>query len=436
MRWLLGAIALLAIGIAFQMGLLVYAMYVLLGVMLVSRYLAREWVERITAERECSRHTAQIGDKMAVVVQIRNSGRLPVPWLLVEDSVPKEALSQKPPRISLDGKRVNIMQLGAKAQKSLLYQVTFLMRGFYQIGPLLLESGDLFGLHRRFRLETKPHFVLVFPKIVPLRGYELASRRPIGEVLLTHRLFEDPTRISGVREYQQGDPLNRIHWRATARTGALHCKMYEPSCIAGSTLLLDFHKEVYTARREPHRSELAITMVASLASAVYQMGQQIGLVTNGRDAADRIQQEGFRHEFRTRSLALDTAKMRDRSDRLRPVVVETRRGPEQLVRILEALARLELTEGLTFPQLIIEATSRLPRDATVVAILPSVSVEASIALGSLKRRGYAVTVILVTYDDDDEAPASMGRLIAEGIDVRRVDSEAAIASVCAAQAAR
>jgi uncharacterized protein (DUF58 family) len=436
MRWLLGAIALLAIGIAFQMGLLVYAMYVLLGVMLVSRYLARQWVERISAERECSRHTAQIGDKMAVVVQIRNSGRLPVPWLLVEDSVPKEALSQKPPRISLDGKRVNIMQLGAKAQKSLLYQVTFLMRGFYQIGPLLLESGDLFGLHRRFRLETKPHFVLVFPKIVPLRGYELASRRPIGEVRLTHRLFEDPTRISGVREYQQGDPLNRIHWRATARTGALHCKMYEPSCIAGSTLLLDFHKEVYTARGEPHRSELAITTAASLANAVYQMGQQIGLVTNGRDAADRIQQEGFRHEFRTRSLALDTAKMRDRSDRLRPVVVETRRGPEQLVRILEALARLELTEGLTFPQLIIEATSRLPRDATVVAILPSVPVEASIALGNLKRRGYAVTVILVTYDDDDEAPASMGRLIAEGIDVRRVDSEAAIASVCAAQAAR
>jgi uncharacterized protein (DUF58 family) len=181
---------------------------------------------------------------------------------------------------------------------------------------------------------------------------------------------------------------------------------------------------------------LAITAAASLASAVYQMGQQIGLVTNGRDAADRIQQEGIRHEFRTRSLALGTAKMRDRSDRLRPVVVETRRGPEQLVRILEALARLELTEGLTFPQLVIEATSRLPRDATVVAILPCVPAEASIALGSLKRRGYAVTVILVTYDDDDDAPASMGRLMAEGIDVRRVDSEAAIASVCADQAVR
>lgn len=436
MRWFLGAISLLAIGIAFQMGLLVYAMYVLLGVMLVSRYLAREWVEKITAVRECSRLTAQIGDKVAVVVNIMNAGKLPVPWLIVEDSVPKEALAQRPPRLSLDGKRINILQLGAKARKSLLYQVTFLMRGYYQIGPLLLKSGDLFGLHRRFRLETKPHFVLVFPKVVPLQGYDLASRRPIGEVRLMHRLFEDPTRIAGVREYQRGDPLNRVHWRATARTGALHCKMYEPSCIAGVTLLLDFHRAVYSPRSEPHRSELAVTAAASLANAVYQIGQQIGFVTNGRDAADRILQEGFRHEFRTRSLALDTAKMRDHSDRLRPVVVDTRRGPEQLVRILEALARLELTEGLTFPQLLVEATSRLPRDATVVAILPAASPETAIALGSLKRRGYAVTAILVTYDDDGDAPASMGRLMAEGIDVRHVESEAAIGSVCAAEIAR
>src|SRR4029077_7426563 len=99
-----------------------------------------------------------------------------------------------------------------------------------------------------------------------------------------------------------------------------------------------FHKSGFPLAGEPHRSELAVTAAASLANAVYQMGQQIGFVSNGRDAADRIHQEGFRHEFRTRSRALDTAKRQARSDRRRPVVVDTRRGPEQLVRILEALA--------------------------------------------------------------------------------------------------
>ena len=435
MRWLLGAVVLLVIGMVLQLGLLVYAMYVLIGVMLVSRYLAREWIENVTVERDCSRTSAQIGEKVAVVVTIKNSGTLPIVWLLVEDSVPRQALLQRPPRIALEGKRVAIVQLPARGQKILTYQVRFLMRGYYQIGPLLVESGDLFGLHRRFQVKTKPHYVLVYPKVMPLSGYDLASRRPIGEVRLTHRLFEDPTRISGVRPYQQGDALNRIHWRATARTGVLHCKMYEPSCIAGVTLLLDFHQAAYPSRGEPLRSELAVTAAASLANAIYQMGQQLGFITNGRDAVDRIREEGFKHEFRTRSMALGTVEMRGRSDRLNPVIVETRRGPEQLARILEALARVELSDGLTFSQLVIEATSRLPRDATVVALLGDVPHETAIALGSLKRRGYAVTALLLLADEDSLAEC-MGRLLAEGIDVRRLDNEESIASMCSAQLVR
>ena len=55
MRWILGAMVLLFVGVVFQLGLLVYAMYALLGVMLVSRYLSRQWIEGVTAERECSR---------------------------------------------------------------------------------------------------------------------------------------------------------------------------------------------------------------------------------------------------------------------------------------------------------------------------------------------------------------------------------------------
>ena len=44
-------------------------------------------------------------------------------------------------------------------------------------------------------------------------------------------------------------------------------------------------------------------------------------------------------------------------------------------------------------------------------------------------RGYAVTVILVMFEDEDFATC-MGRLIAEGIEVRRVENEAAVAGVC------
>ena len=441
MKWLVGAFLLLLLGALMSLGLLVYAMYVLLGVLLVSRWLARQWTENISAARECLVDEANIGDSAEVVVTVRNNGNLPVGWLLVEDSLPREALLQKPARLRAEGARLSVTQLRPRGELELRYTVHFLMRGYYQLGPLLLESGDLFGLHRRYRVATEPKFVLVFPKVIPLRGYNLASRLPVGEVRMTHRLFEDPTRITGVRLYERGDPLNRVHWRATARTGTLHCKTYEPSCVAGATLLLDFHTENHRDPGRIYRSELAVTTIASLANAVQQLGQQVGFITNGRDAVDRIHQEGWRNEFHSRAAARAQSAMRERSDRLQPVVVETRRGPEQLMRILETLARVELTDGMTFPQLIGETQSRMPRNATVVAVLAAVPEETAAALGSLRRSGYAVTAVLVTFDEPQHSdwavkPEWIGRLLSEGVEVRTVEDEEELSRLCSEQLTR
>jgi uncharacterized protein (DUF58 family) len=395
MKWFFGAAVLLVIGMVFHLGLLVYSMYVLLAMMLLSRFLARQWIDGLAATRAASRATAEIGDKLAVVVTLRNTGRLPVPWIIWEDSLPRDALRQRPPRIKVERRRLGIVRLPSRGEQALMYQVTFLMRGYYQVGPLLVESGDLFGLHRRYRVLTQPHFVLVYPKVVQLQGYDISSRRPIGEVRLTHRLFEDPTRVFGVRPYLQGDPLNRIHWKATARTGELHSRIFEPSTVAGATILLDFHRERYTPQGEPHRSETAVMAAVAVANAVCQLGQQVGLITNACDAADRIREEGHRREFTTRTVAQSSVSMQEASDRLRPVQVETRRGADQFSRILTTLARAELTDGLTLPQLVTETAGHIPRDATVVAILPDVSEETAIALGNLRRQGFAVTAIVI-----------------------------------------
>jgi uncharacterized protein (DUF58 family) len=179
------------------------------------------------------------------------------------------------------------------------------------------------------------------------------------------------------------------------------------------------------------RSELTITTAASLASAVFQMGQQVGLVTNARDAADRIRQEGWDFDIRTRDAALRAANMTTNSTRLAPLTVETRRGAEQLMRILETLARAELTDGLSLSQLVAETASRLPRDATVVAILTKVTEETAVALGNLVRRGFAVTALVNIYDDREYSEAA-GKLLAERIDARHLRNEASVSSVCQA----
>ncbi len=433
MKWWFGALLLLAAALILESGLLAYAMYVLLGVLLISRYLARNWIGHLEVRRQVTRQTAEVDDTVTVTVFVRNAGWLPVPWVLLEDLLPKHALAVNQPRLEVKGKRIQVRMIGPHREIEVRYRLKARRRGYYQIGPLVLEGGDLFGLHRRYRSVTEPQYLLVYPKVVPLEGYDLASRRPIGEVQLTHRLYEDPTRISGVREYQAGDPLNRVHWRATARTGQLHCKVYEPSTLSGASLLLDFHQAGYPARREPHRSELAVTTVVSLAHAVYLMGQQVGLATNGRDAADRIRREGWEGDYRTRQAARQRNAMSEENERLRPQVVATSRGIESFQRIRETLARVEWTDGLTFAQLVLEVAPRLPRDATVIAVLPTVPTETALALGNLRRRGFAVAVVLILIDEQDLEQA-YGRLLAEGVrDVRHLKSEAGLPTLCQQQ---
>ncbi|MEX2091998.1 MAG: DUF58 domain-containing protein [Pirellulales bacterium] len=429
MRWLVVTIAFILVALALNLGLLAYAMYLLLGVIVLSRTLADRWSAHLTATRSINREHVKIGDSVAVVTVIENHTWLPIPWLLLEDLLPRKALIHSPPNLQITGRRLQLVSFRGRGRKTISYQLKCNCRGYYQLGPLVAETGDVFGLYRRYRILSEPSFVLVYPDVIPLAGFDIASRRPIGEVRMSHRLFEDPTRIAGVRGYQPGDPFNRIHWRATARTGELHSKIYEPSTVAGATILLDFHQQSFAAEDEPVRSELVVTAAASLAGALCQMGQQVGFITNGRDAAERIRREGWNHEqVRTRREARAAGDEQD-NHRLRPVIVPTRRSNIQLRQILETLARVEKSDGLPFAQLVHESTSRMPQSATVIAMLTSVTTEAAIALGGLRRRGMAVTAIVNVYDEYDFARVA-GPLVAERIDVRQLRDRAGIARMC------
>jgi len=194
MKWLAGAILLLVVAILLGFDLLAYAMYVLLAVMLVSRFLTRTWADSLKASRECNRLTAEVGESVAVVVTLKNTGRWPVAWVLLEDLLPRDALMFDPPRLKISGRRVQLTMLRGAARKNMLYQLTPTRRGYYQLGPLVLETGDLFGLHRRYRVLTEPHYLMVLPKVLPLAGYEVSSKRPIvgmlaGSTITAPRFF-------------------------------------------------------------------------------------------------------------------------------------------------------------------------------------------------------------------------------------------------------
>jgi hypothetical protein len=56
--------------------------------------------------------------------------------------------------------------------------------------------------------------VLVYPRLIPFKELGIPSFYPAGDERTESRLFPDPTRTVGVRDYRPGDPLKAIHWKA------------------------------------------------------------------------------------------------------------------------------------------------------------------------------------------------------------------------------
>jgi len=387
----IGAVAL---GVAFgvqspSMAFVVYAFVLLVVIANVS---SRLWLAGLDCERTVQPTTLWQGEEAEVIVEVHNRRGWPIPWIYVEDTTP--------PGFPTVGERCRLAVLMPGRSLTLNYRIRCPKRGYHKIGPLLMESGDLFGLQKRFRTGKRQDYVSVLPTVAYIETFTISARRPQGPVRISHRAYEDPTRISGLREYVPGDPLNRIHWKASARAQQLYVKTNEPSNVLGATLLLDLFHVFYLDEAGEERMELAITTAASLAYLLQLSGEQVGLLTNARDAAEVARYELETQETFSRQDAEDELLNEVASVRISPLEVPTRRSPVQARTILENLARVLPTDSLDAASLIMASYERLPRDAALIPIVPKVTPELVLALATMKESGFAVTVFLIKNSKD------------------------------------
>lgn len=364
-----------------------YAFLLLVGMAHLSSWL---WLTGLECRRTVSRETVHQGETVEVEVTLTNRRGWPIPWLFIEDLHPRDF-----PRVG-DYGRLSILMPGRSI--GLKYSVRCTRRGYHRLGPLLMESGDLFGLHRRFRTGDRRDYISVLPTVAYIETFSIGARRPQGPVRISNRIYEDPTRIAGLREYHPGDPLNRIHWKASARTGDLYTRQNEPSNVLGATLVLDLHRSGYEGESAERRIELAVTTAASIAYLLQLSGEQLGMITNACDAAELARYEAESQQSDSRQDAEAGVVEDDTSDRLRPLAVPTRRSPVQAAHIIENLARVMPGDGLDVAQLLLEEFRRLPRDATLIPIVPRVSPELALVLAEMRLSGFAVSVFVIGND--------------------------------------
>ena len=382
----LGGIA-LAVAFAVRSPYMGYAVYSFLLLLFLAHYSSLAWISGLDCERTLSATTLQQGDELEVTVTVTNRRGWPIPWIFVEDITPIG--------FPLFGENKQLAILMPGKSLSMTYRLACPQRGYHRIGPLMLESGDLFGLQKRFRTGQRQDYVSVLPTVAYIETFNIAARRPQGPVRISNRIYEDPTRINSLREYVPGDPLNKIHWKATARTGKLFVKQNEPSNVLGATLLLDMHQDSYVPEGRDERMELAITTTSSVAYLLQMSGEQLGMTTNALDAAELAQYEVDSMLSLARQDAIDSVQGESESDRINPLEVPTLRTPIQALKIIENLARVVPGKGLLLEDVILSQFRRWPRDAALLPVVPYVSEKLAEVLAAMKLSGFAVTVFYI-----------------------------------------
>ena len=397
--WIAAAVGAVAVAFLVKSPFMAFSLYAFLLLVMVANISSRAWLMGLDCERTVSETTLQQGEHTDIKVTVTNRRGWPIPWIFIEDVTP--------PGFAVRGDKQELAVLMPGRSVTLKYQLECPRRGYHRIGPLMMESGDLFGLQKRFRTGKRQDYVSVLPTVAYIDTFNVAARRPQGPVRISNRVYEDPTRIAGLREYAPGDPLNRIHWKASARTGTFFVKQTEPSSVTGATLALDLYDALYQGDTRDTRLELAITTTASIAYLLQMGGEQLGLITNARDAAEVAKYEIESQETLSRMDAEEGIAGEDESERLSPLTVPTMRTPVQARQIIENLARVLPTDGLDVGSLLLSEFRKLPRDASLLPVVPHVSEDLALTLGAMKESGFSVSVFLIANNDNYETAAGL-----------------------------
>src|SRR2546421_2853050 len=284
-RWYYLGPILIAASIPFHQTLLIVVGLLVLVVIGTTDIWYTYCLRQLHYQRQFSEQRVLFGDQVTLSLTVENAKLLPLPWLEVEDTIPRV--------LTMAGQQLRVSVIGDTAILDTLfsprwyervtrrYAIQCSARGVHKFGPAVMRSGDIFGfLTNEERLDNW-QYLLVYPLVVPLTRLNLPSRHPFGERRAPRRLLEDPSRVIGIRDYAYGDSLRRVHWKATARTMQLQSKVYEATTTYTLVIFLNVVSYFDTIRGlQPEIQELAICAAASIADWALNEGYAVGLFAN------------------------------------------------------------------------------------------------------------------------------------------------------------
>src|SRR6266542_310231 len=314
-------------------------------------YLQKPEEIKLVAQRELSVERVSPNQDVNVTVTVTNRGST-LEEVLLSDMIPAGLIVRS-------GLSRHMLRLARGESYRITYTVSGPRGGYSFDGLEALVNDHLAVSSSRVRVEAKGR-LFVLPPVVRIRNIVIRPRRTrVYAGTIPARAGGSGTEFFGVREYQPGDSPHSINWRASARyTDTLYANEYQQERVADVGIVLDGRLKTNEFARGHSLFEYSVQAAASLADALLNQGNRVGLLLYASYLAWTL--PGY--------------------------------GKIQRERILHALANAKTGDSQVFSDLEHIPTRLFPPESQIVFVSP-LTTEDLKPLVQLRAQGYDVLVV-------------------------------------------
>lgn len=243
--------------------------------------IARFWGRGLVAQRQLPA-SGQTGDIIGGRLRLENTGRSPA--LLVHVQAGQVALptQQRPaPKtaVALVSEAEHIVPV-LRSGESIEFSPRWLLqkRGVFSLSPVMAGARDPLGLFAALFPRTPAQEILVMPRPLRIERLGLAGgARNSPQTSQNANITAEALDFHGVRPWRAGEPIRRVHWKSTARTGELHIVEWEDSPGSDISVIFDAHAIAPQSGGDDEAFESAIVMIASVGAYCLENGYRFQL---------------------------------------------------------------------------------------------------------------------------------------------------------------
>ncbi|MCX5692786.1 MAG: DUF58 domain-containing protein [Candidatus Omnitrophica bacterium] len=334
---------------------MVYIFFVITFVMFILAYFhMRLNMPNIEIQRT-TQETAYEDEMLNVKIKIRNNLSRGASFFEILDYFPAAEPGKEKTSLFM-------LEIKAKEEINFSYSIGCYRRGVWKIGPVEIISQDALGFFRMKKTLNVISNVLVYPALFRVFAFPpLASGSVSWMGVETAKISGDSHEFFGVREYQRGDAISRIHWPSTARHNKLIVKQFERNAIQEATIVLDLKKGNDIGAGKETTLEYAVKIAGSIARFLMDNGAFVQLIGYTKEA----------------------------------MVVPFGKGESHAFKILEYLAGARSEGTYDLSQTLEEASFITPYRSTLIAIMLDNDMDALSSLVQFKIKGIKLIVVVL-----------------------------------------